>query len=235
MRGKGDRDGHTEAVTSPTKEHQRATRLREYDQALARAAQAVQVMGLIVRAREARPQHTGTAPEADFAATRCDERPALPAGIWVALRRDDTESAIQALLAVAPRQFLVSEHEEMGPGFRLHLVEEKRELPDIDLLRTQFAHLLGIPTDVVAILEEWGADDPRTAAEIDTLLDSRFGPVGSPPQQQPQTQQAPQPMPRRSQALEMSVADMADVLQLSEAQAKVLATLVRAAGVTVVS
>ena len=234
MRGKGDRDGHTEAVTSPTKEHQRATRLREYDQALARAAQAVQVMGLIVRAREARPQHTGTAPEADFAATRCDERPALPAGIWVALRRDDTESAIQALQAVAPRQFLVCEHEEMGPGFRLHLVEEKRELPDIDLLRTQFAHLLGIPTDVVAILEEWGADDPRTVAEIDTLLDSRFGPVGSPqPAQGPSSQQTQ--APRRTKPLEMSVADMADVLQLSEAQAKVLATLVRAAGVTVVS
>jgi len=33
----------------------------------------------------------------------------------------------------------------------------------------------------------------------------------------------------------MSVADLTDVLQLSEAQAKVLATLVRAAGVTVVS
>ena len=228
------RSGQTEPVTSPTKEHQRATRLREYDQALARAGQSVQVMGLIVRAREARPQHTGTAPEADFAATRCDERPALPAGIWVALRRDDTDSAIQALLAAAPRQFLVSEHEEMGPGFRLHLVEEKRELPDIDLLRTQFAHLLGIPTDVVAILEEWGADDPRTAAEIDTLLDSRFGPVGSPqPAQGPASQ--PTQAPRRTQTLEMSVADMADVLQLSEAQAKVLATLVRAAGVTVVS
>ena len=221
-------------MTSPTKEHQRATRLREYDQALARAAQAVQVMGLIVRA----PRGTSAAhrhgARADFAATRCDERPALPAGIWVALRRDDTESAIQALLAVAPRQFLVSEHEEMGPGFRLHLVEEKRELPDIDLLRTQLAHLLGIPADVVAILEEWGVDDPRTAAEIDTLLDSRFGPVGSP------RACASAVVPAGAGAKTHS--STRDVRRrhgrraaTSEAQAKVLATLVRAAGVTVVS
>jgi hypothetical protein len=231
--------GRLAGVTSPTKDHLRATRLREFDLALARARQSVQVMGLIVRGRESRPQHADVgpdaaphaAPEAVFAATKGDDRPALPAGIWVALRRDDTDAAMDALRAVSPKPFLVSEHEEMGPGFRLQLVEEKRELPDADRLRAQLAAVLDIPADVVAILEDWGADDPRTEAEIDTLLDNRFGPIGAPAPAKTE----PAAPRRRSEALEMSVADTAAVLQLSEAQAKVLATLVRAAGVTIIA
>ena len=188
-------------------------------------------MGLIVRGREARPQPGYPSPEAAFAALPPDDHnAALPAGIWVALRRDDPDAAMDALRAVAPRPFLVSEREEMGPGFRLQLVEEKRELPDVHLLRAQLSGVLDVPEDVIALLEDWGVGDPRTQAEIDTLLDSRFGPVGTPTASRTET--APR---RRTDSLEISVTDLADVLRLDEAQRKALATLVRAAGLTVVS
>ena len=225
---------HTEAVTTPAKEHQRATRLRDYDRAVAHAQQALAVLGLVVRGREARGWADDRPPEVVFGSTRAGDAVPLPAGLWVALRREDVGTAVQTLTSTAPVPFLVSEHEQMGPGFRLQVVEEKRALPDVDRLRAQLGCMLGIPEDVVSILEEWGVDDPRTQAEIDTLLDSRFGVTGGVPKAAT-APQAEQPTPGRADGLLMSVADVTDVLQLSDAQAKVLATLVRAAGVTIVS
>jgi hypothetical protein len=209
-------------VTTPAKDHSRADRVREYAALVEAAGLAVAAMALLVRGREARAWTAAEPPEVVFAATTVDER-ALPAGVWVALRRGDAAGALETMTAVSQTTFLVSAHEEMGEGYRLHTVEETRPLPEVSLLLAQLAAMLGIPPDVLAVVAEWGADDPRTQTEIDELLDRRFGAVGSPPP-------AAAPV---GDGLTMTVAEAADVLQLSEHQAKVLATLVRRVGVTI--
>ena len=203
-------------MTTPTKESSRAQRLREYEALRERAELAVSTMGVLVRGREVRGWDGTEPPEVAFASAQIDGR-ALPAAVWVALRRDDVETVLEAITEISLSTFLISEHEEMGDGYRLQTVEETRPLPDTPLLLAQLGDMLGIPADVLGVLAEWGADDPRTRPEIDALLDSRLGAAVAP----------------AGAALTMSVKETADVLQLSAAQAKVLATLVRRAEVTI--
>jgi hypothetical protein len=203
-------------VTSPTQEQSRAARLREFAALTDAAAAVVAVMGAVVRAREARGWDGAEPPEVRFAACGGDGR-ALPAAVWIALRRDDTATVLEALAAVSERTFVIGRHEQLGDGYRLESVEETRPVPDIAPLLDQLGRMLEIPTDVLAVLGQWGLDDPRTAGELDALLDSRFGPAGAP---------APG-------GLTVSVQEASDVLQLTAAQAKVLATLVRKVGVTI--
>ncbi len=219
-------------MTTTAKQHSRADRLREYAAALEVARHAVAALGAVVRGREAREWSADEPAEVVFAATEVDGR-ALPAAVWVALRRDDVDAAIEAMSAASRTPFLVAAHEELGEGYRLQTVEETRPLPEIDLLLTQLAAMLDIPPDVLAMIAEWGAGDPRGQGEIDQLLDRRFGPAAA-PAEPGSAGPAAAPTPRPSGAgLTMTVAEAADVLQLSEAQRKVLATLVRRVGVSV--
>jgi hypothetical protein len=202
-------------------EQSRAERLREYEQTVARAARVVAVMGAVVRGREARGWHEAEPPEVRFAACASEDGRALPAAVWVALRRDDGPSVLDELTGSSIEQFVLSRREEVGEGYRLQSVEETRPVPDVDLLLGQLARLLEIPVDVLGVLGQWGIDDPRTESEVDALLDSRFGrATGS-------------TGPTDAGGLSMSVQETADVLQLTPAQAKVLATLVRRVGVTI--
>jgi hypothetical protein len=210
--------GTLSVMPTTSKQDQRAARLREFDALIARATASMTVLALIVQGREAR-ETTGDKPlEVTFAA---GDSP-LPAGLWVALRRDDIETALDLLAGVSETSFVVGEREEMGSGYRLETVEEKRPLPDVDLLRRRLDEMLGIPDDVLRVVAGWGPDDPRTRAEVDVLLDSRFGSANG------GSVQADGP-----NALSMSVAELADVLQLTAGQAKVLATLARRAALTI--
>jgi hypothetical protein len=217
-------------MNSSTKDAERRERQREYDSRMEAAASGVAALALLVRGREERAA-AGTAPlEVEFAAA-VDESP-LPAGVWVALRRGDVDAALDALVAASSDRFVLGEREELGDGYRLRTVEEARTLPDVAALRRQLAVLLDIPADVVAILGEWGPDDSRTAGEIDALLTSRFGPVRTSGAASPPAGMPPAEVGERTE-LAMSVAELADVLQLSAAQGRVLSTLVRHAVLTV--
>jgi hypothetical protein len=202
-------------------EQSRAERLREYEQALAHAARVVEVMGVVVRGREARGWSEAEPPEVRFASCAADDGRALPAAVWVALRRDDGPSVLDELTDASTSQFVLSRREEVGEGYRLQTVEETRPMPDVDLLLGQLSRLLEIPVDVLGVLGQWGIDDARTESEVDALLDSRFGGSAAP---RGSTEMG---------GLTMSVQETADVLQLTAAQAKVLATLVRRVGVTI--
>lgn len=209
-------------MTTPSKQHSRADRLREYAAAVDAAAVVVAAMGAVVRGREARAWTSPEPPEVVFAATEVDGR-ALPAAVWVALRREDTPAAVEAMTAASQTPFVVSSRDELGEGYKLQTVEETRLLPEPTLLVAQLAAMLGIPQDVLAILTEWGAEDPRTQREIDALLDARSGAAPLPAR----------PPVAAGPGLTMTVAETVDVLGLSDAQAKVLATLVRRIGVTI--
>lgn len=199
-----------------SKDDQRRERLREFDTLIARAGAAVSTLALIVQGREARAA-AGEAPlEVTFALPNTDG-PSLPAGLWVALRRGDVDTALDLLARVSDTDFVVGERAEMGSGYRLETVAEKRAMPDVERLEARLACVLGIPRDVVEVLAEWGPDDPRTREEVDALLDSRFGTAEG----------VEAARSSRSGALSMSVAELADVLQLAPGQAKVLATLAR--------
>lgn len=200
---------------SPTKDQSRSDRLREFEALLATSGAAVGALGVVVRAREARGWTQPEPAEVAFAAAVED---GFPAAVWVALRRDDVPAALEVMTALSRTTFLISEREEMGAGYRLQTVAETRVVPDVGLLVRQLSSVLDIPADVLDMLAEWGPDDPRTTQEVDALLDSRTGgPAPAAP----------------GQALTMTVDETADVLQLSPAQAKVLATLVRRVGVTI--
>ncbi|MGH8859995.1 MAG: hypothetical protein ACRDVG_01965 [Jatrophihabitantaceae bacterium] len=219
-------------MSTMSKVHSRTDRLREYAGAMDLARIPIAAMGLLVRSREAREWTPSDPPEVVFAQTLVDDR-ALPAGVWVALRRDDVSGALDAMAAVSQKTFLVEAREEMGEGYRLQTVEETRPLPEIDLLLAQLAQMLDIPQDVLAILAEWGPDDPRTESEIGDLLDRRLGASTRPP-----APAAPQEPEGRHAAdagdgLTMSVAETTDVLRLTEEQARALATLVRRVSVTI--
>jgi len=205
-------------VSSPTQDQSRAARLREFEALTEDAARVVAVLGAVVRAREERGWAESEPPEIRFAGSAADGA-ALPAAVWIALRRDDTATVLEALAAVSEQTFVVARREELGEGYRLQAVEEIRQVPDVAPLLAQLARMLEIPTDVLAVLGQWGLDDPRTVGEVNALFDSRFGAAGSPPP--------------AGGALVMSVQEATDVLQLTPAQSTVLATLVRKVGVTI--
>jgi hypothetical protein len=191
-------------------------RLVEYEAALDAAHAPVAVLQLLAQGRERRSR-PGDAPlEVAFAATPVNDEHALPAAVWVALRHGEVESSVTALIGASRTGFVVGEHEELDAGYRLRAIEERRVLPDIGVLQLQIAAMLDIPWDVVAMLCEWGPDDPRTQTEVDALLDGRLG--DSTPTE-----------PR----LQMSADELAGLLQLTPDQRALLNTLVRQADVTI--
>lgn len=211
-------------MSSMAKQYSRADRLREYAETVDVARVPVAAMGVLVRAREARAWAPVDPPEVVFARTEVGDR-ALPAAVWVALRRDDVAGALDAMCGASQTAFLIEAREEMGEGYRLQTVEETRPLPEVSLLLAQLAAMLDIPQDVLAILADWGADDPRTESEIADLLDRRLGRADAPVERPVAAAQG--------EGLTMTVAETADVLRLSEEQVRALATLVRRVSVTI--
>lgn len=209
----------------------RADRLREYDAAVEQAREQVAALGVLVRAREARGAQRPL--EVDFAASRVDGR-ALPAAVWVALRGDGVAAALAAMCAASEQVFVLEQRETVGEGFRLETVEDTRPLPEVDLLLAQLAQMLDVPQDVLAVLAGWGPEDPRTAAEVDRLLTSRYGPSDLPMPAPVPSAPAEPPPAAPTHALTLSVDDAAEVLQLTDAQRIALTTLVRHTAVTVV-
>lgn len=213
-------------MSTVAKQHSRSDRLREYAAAREAALLPVATMAVLVQAREARSWEPADPPEIVFAQTSVDGR-ALPAAVWVALRRDDVAGAVEAMAAASETPFLIESREEMGEGYRLQTVEETRPLPEVDLLLGQLATMLDIPNDVLGILSEWGPEDPRTWREIDDLFDRRLGPTEA------SVAQAPRHAVPAGDGLTMTVADTVSVLRLSEEQAAALETLVRRVHVTI--
>jgi hypothetical protein len=210
-------------MPSTSRDEQRAARVQEFERLLATATAAVGALAVLVQGREARAVPGGPPLEVAFAEPG-ENGPALPAGLWVALRRGDVGTAVVLLAEVSDCAFVVGEIETMGSGYRLETIEEKRALPDVHLLQARLATVLGIPADVVRVLAGWGPDDPRTRAEVDALLDARFGP-------DPSMEAAP---PEEFPAVSMPEAELADVLQLTPKQAKVLTTLARRTKLTII-
>ena len=196
-----------------TKEEQTRDRLREYDARLAAARAPVAVLAGFAQAREACGD--GAALEVEFAARESS----LPAAVWVALRQDDVDAVIDALVEHATEQFVIAEREQLDASYRITTVRESRGLPDVDRLIAQVAAFLDVPRDVLAIVCGWGPDDPRTQAEIERLIDQRYAASGAAGQ--------------AANVLTMSSSEFAAVLSLTPEQAAVLSTLVRQADVTV--
>jgi hypothetical protein len=203
-------------VGQATKQEQTRDRLREYDARLAAARAPVAVVAGFAQARET--CGTGAALEVEFAAAGPDDA-ALPAAVWVALRQDDVDAVIDALVEHATEQFVIAEHEQLDASYRITTVSESRGLPDVDRLIAQVAAFLGVPRDVLAVVCTWGPDDPRTEAEIARLIDQRFAGAAA--------------AGRQANLLTMSSSEFAAVLSLTPEQAAVLSTLVRQADVTV--
>jgi hypothetical protein len=223
-------------MRTPSREHTRAERLREHAAVVDRARRIAAVMAVLVRAREARPRDGDLPLEIQFARTEIDGR-AMPAAVWVALRRNDVAAAVDSMTAASQTTFLVEQREVMGEGYRLQSIEDTLPLPEVDLLVDQLGRVLGVPPDVLLVVAEWGADDPRTLSEIQELLTCRFGAATR--SDEPGALRAPTDGDADTEPdeppgrLTMSVADLAQVLRLDEAQARALATLVRNATVTV--
>lgn len=224
-------------MRTSSRQNTRAEREHDHAATLELARQVAGAMSLLVRAREARPQVDGIPLEIEFAQTEIDGH-ALPAGVWVALRRYDVDAAIEAMTAASQTSFVIDERDVMGEGYRLESVQDTVLVPEPDLLIAQLSRLLDVPADVLTVLAEWGADDPRTVSEIEALLTSRFGRADTDSQFAPAvpdahvtTERAYEPGGR----LTMTVADAADVLRLDDEQARALATLVRNAMVTITS
>jgi hypothetical protein len=223
-------------MAQATKDELRRERLREYDAALTAARAPIAVLTLFVAGREARA--AGELLEETFAATSVDGvEPAdlLPAAVWVALRQGDIDATLELLLRMSRTEFVLAAHEELDARYRLTKVEERRPLPDVELLVAQLAAFLHVPRDVVAIISGWGADDPRTAAEIETLLEQRFG---SPSTQQPGSRtgspgRAPAPGGPAGTGLRMSSAEFSALLNLAPEQRAVLHSLVRQTEITI--
>lgn len=219
------------------KEQLRRDRLRDYEAQLDAAHRSVAVLAEFARAREARA--TDSALEAEFAATDVNGYPEpLPAAVWVGLRQADVEAVMDTLLEVAPKQVVIAEHEQLGNGYRLTAVPECRELPDVDRLIAQVAAFVQVPSDVLAVVTGWGADDPRTHAEIAHLLDPRFGPPTPVVDAQPPPRPAPLPAPatpsvRPAAQLTLSRAEFAALLSLTSEQRDVFAALTREANILI--
>jgi hypothetical protein len=226
-----------------TKDEQVRERLREYEAHLGAAGESVAVLARFAQAREARGGDAAL--EMQFAATPAEpDGPVLPAALWVALRQDDIDAVIDALVQHATEQFLVAEHEQLGSDYRLTTVAERRGLPDVDMLIGQLAAFVGVPRDVVTMVSKWGRNDPRTLAEIERLMDQRHGQrsVSAKPPSGPA--RAVPAEPRRSSrgalgtdanrpSLAMSSGELTALLSLTPDQQAVLTTLVRQADIVV--
>jgi hypothetical protein len=221
-----------------TKDQQSRDRVREYDARLEAARESVAVVARFAQAREARGN--GSALEEEFAATPVDvDGPVLPAAVWVALRHSDVDAVIETLVQCATEQFLIAEREQLDADYRLTTVAECRGLPDVDRLMAQLAVFVQVPSDVIAIVTGWGPDDPRTLAEIERLMDHRYG-VRSVPPEPTTTSAKAEPSESSSRApdrpwLAMSSSEFTAVLSLTPEQQAVLTTLVRQADVVVAS
>jgi hypothetical protein len=244
-------------VSHTLKEQRRRDRVREYDGALAAARSALAVLALFVRGRESRASDETL--EETFAATvpdTVDGRPPFPAAIWVALRQGDVDGALHLLITLSTTNFVMAAHEQLDAGYRLTSVEENRGLPEVDRLESQLARFLHVPVDVIAVITGWGPDDPRTAAEIDALLEPRFGAVTAMPASaatagRPVEHPAPSRSARAADSvraadsgqaatprataggLTMSAEEFNALLKLSPEQHRVLATLVRQTTITI--
>lgn len=195
--------------------------MREYEARLAAVRDPVAVLARFAQAREARGG--GAALEVGFAAAGPEESP-LPAAVWVALRQNDVDAVIEALVQHATEQFVIAEHEQLDANYRITTVSESRGLPDVARLTAQLAAFLEVPPDVVAMVCGWGPDDPRTEDEIERLIEQRL--AAAP---------AAASGGRAVTALTMSSGEFAAVLSLTPEQQAVLSTLVRQADVTVTS
>jgi hypothetical protein len=172
------RGGQTGVMLQTTKDELRRQRLREYEAALTEARASVSVLVQFVKGRQARSG--GGLLEEAFAASSVegvDDAHLFPAAVWVTLRQGDVDATLDTMVQLSTKEFVVGEHERLDTGYRLTTVEERRALPDVELLQLQIAGFLHIPCDVVAVIASWGADDPRTASEVDSLLEQRFGSV----------------------------------------------------------
>jgi hypothetical protein len=224
-----------------TKDQQSRDRMREYGARLETARESVAVLARFAQARESRGG--GRALEEEFAATPLDpDAPLLPAAVWVAMRQGDVDAVIETLVQCASEQFVVAEHEQLDADYRLTTIAESLGLPDVDRLIAQVAAFVQVPRDVVAIVTGWGPDDPRTLAEIEALMDHRYGASTVEPAPTPAAASAaPSPEPRMAvgsgdrPGLAMSSSELAAVLSLTPEQQAVLGTLVRQADIVVVS
>jgi hypothetical protein len=231
-------------VNQTLKEQRRRERLREYEAALSAAGSALTVLALFVRARESRAR--GESLEEAFAATSpgADGAESFPAAIWVALRQNDTEAALELLVSLSSTDFVIAAREQLDDGYRLVTVEEKRGLPELDRLLSQLSESLQVSVDVLAVVVGWGPEDPRTVSEIDALLEQRFGPpTASIAPLPPTTPRIEDPPPPRSATaagssggsggLTMSAGEFSALLNMSPDQRTVLATLIRQTTITI--
>jgi hypothetical protein len=225
-------------VSQTLKEQRRRERLREYEAELVSARSALEVLALFVHAREARSR--GESLEEAFAATPVgdtDANPPFPAAVWVTLRQGDIDVTMHLLVEQSSTDFVIAAHEQLDVGYRLTTVEENRALPDVARLQAQLASFLHVPADVVAVIASWGPDDPRTSAEIDALLEQRFGTATIratwPPARPEQASTPPAPAPDPGTGLTMSADEFGALLNLSPDQHNVLATLVRQTAIVI--
>jgi hypothetical protein len=208
-------------VAQASKEQQSRDRMREYAARVEAARAPVAVLARFAQAREARG--TGDALEVEFAATPAGvDGASLPAAVWVVLRQGDVDAVTDLIIEHATEQFLIAEHEQLDASYRITTVAESLALPDVERLTTQVAAFIDVPRDVVAIVCDWGPDDPRTEAEIERLIEQRYA-TGAPPPA----------VAHSTAALVMSSSEFAAVLSLTAEQAAILATLVRQADITV--
>ncbi len=253
MHGFRPADGQTGPMSSASRDESRRQRLREYDAEVAAARPALAVLMQFVQGREAR-ESLGLLEES-FADTHVTDAAALPASVWVTLRQGDLDATVETLIRLSDKQFAIGEREELDASYRLTTIEEHRPLPDLQLLQHQLAEFLRIPVDVVTAITGWGPDDPRTTAEVDSLLQQRFGavalaapagpsaapagqaaPVGADPTPEPMpaTRTAVAPAPLEPVAgLLMSSNEFSALLHLTPEQADSLQTLVRQTRITI--
>src|SRR3954454_17783652 len=113
----------TRDMPTPSRDHARAERVREHAAILERARSVVAAMGQLVRGREARVRVGDSPLEVHFSSVEVDGR-SLPASVWVALRQDDVDAAIEAMTSASQARFVIEEREVVGEGYRLESVQE---------------------------------------------------------------------------------------------------------------
>lgn len=221
-------------MASTSKDEQRRQRLHDYDAELAVARSALAVLMQFVQGREARGG--GGLIEEEFAATPVPDAESLPASVWVTLRQGDLDATLDALVRLSTTQFMVGEHEELDSTYKLTTIEEHRSLPELNRLQRQLADFLRVPFDVVSAITSWGPDDPRTGAEVDSLLAQRFGPArGQAGAETEPVRSGRHQVADDAAGLLMSSEEFIALLHLSPGQSDSLMTLVRQTRITITS